>query len=104
MRIESAHGVSQLGAWSYSTWRPSHLTGLVDHVWAFDGPSIHRRKRVFPNGRVELLLNFGDPYRVVEGGDTALRAAAWIGGPQAGPMVVEQPAQQHVLGIRLRPA
>src|SRR5262249_60274271 len=64
MRIEPARGVSPRGAWSYSAWRPPHLGGLVDHVWAYDGPSTHRRKRVFPNGRVELLLNFGEPYRV----------------------------------------
>src|SRR5262245_34738826 len=104
MRIETVRGVSPLGAWSYSAWRPPHLGGLVDHVWAYDGPSSHRRKRVFPNGRVELILNFGEPYRVVEGGDTELRWNAWIGGPQAGPIVVEQPAHQHVLGVRLRPA
>jgi AraC-like DNA-binding protein len=104
MRIETVRRVSPLGAWTYSSWRPPHLGGLVDHVWAYDGASTHRRKRVFPNGRVELLLNFGEPYRVVEGGDTELRWGAWIGGPQAGPMVVEQPAHQHVLGVRLRPA
>jgi AraC-like DNA-binding protein len=104
MRIETARGVSPLGAWSYSEWRPPHLGGLVDHMWAYRGPSTHRRKRVFPNGRVELLLNFGDPYRVVEGGDTELRWSAWIGGPRGGPMVVEQPAHQHILGVRLRPA
>ena len=28
----------------------------------------------------------------------------WISGPQVGPIVVEQPAHQHVLGVRLRPA
>jgi AraC-like DNA-binding protein len=104
MTIETVRGVSPLGAWSYSAWQPPHLGGLVDHVWGYDGPSTHRRKRVFPNGRVELLLNFGEPYRVVEGGDTELRWSAWIGGPQAGPMVIEQPAHQYILGVRLRPA
>jgi len=104
MRIETARGFTPLGAWSYSTWRPPQLDGLVDHVWAYEGPSIHRRKRVFPNGRVELLLNFGDRYRVLEGGDPAICRSAWIGGPQTGPMVIEQPAQQQVLGVRLRPA
>jgi AraC-like DNA-binding protein len=104
MRIETTCGDSPLGAWSHSAWRPPHLGGLIDHVWSYDGPSTHRRKRVFPNGRVELLLNFGEPYRLVEGGDAELRSSAWIGGPQAGPMVVEQPVLQHVLGVRLRPA
>jgi CO/xanthine dehydrogenase Mo-binding subunit len=59
--IETGAGGSLLGRWSYSAWRPPHLGGLVDHLWAYDGPSSHRRKRVFPNGRVELFLNFGDP-------------------------------------------
>jgi AraC-like DNA-binding protein len=49
-------------------------------------------------------LNFGEPYRVVEGADAALGWGAWISGPQPAPMVVEQPAHQHVLGVRLRPA
>jgi AraC-like DNA-binding protein len=103
MRVETARGVSPLGAWTYSAWRPSHLGGLVDHVWAYEGPSAHRRKRVFPNGRVELLLNFGEPYRIVEGEGTESRSSAWINGLQAGPLVVQQPAHQHVLGVRLRP-
>ena len=64
---ETVRGVSPLGGWSYSAWRPPQLGGLIDHLWAYEGPSPHRRKRVFPNGRVELLLNFGEPYRLVEG-------------------------------------
>jgi AraC-like DNA-binding protein len=72
-------------------------------VWAYTGPSVHRRKRIFPTGRVELLLNFGAPYRVVEGG-VLLRSPAWIGGVQTAPMVIEQPAQQDVMGVRLLPA
>jgi len=104
MRIETVRGRSPFGTWSYSAWRPPHLGGLVDHVWTYNGASSNRRKRVFPNGRVELLLNFGAPYRIVEGGDTELRWRAWISGLQVGPMVVEQPMHQHVLGVRLRPA
>jgi AraC-like DNA-binding protein len=104
MRVETVHGDSPLGSWRYSAWRPPHLGGLIDHVWAYSGPSTHRRKRVFPNGRAELLLNFGEPYRVVEGGDAELRWRAWISGLQAGPMVVDQPAHQQVMGIRLLPA
>ena len=57
--IETVSGVSPLGRWSYSVWRPPQLRGLVDHLWAYNGPSSHPRKRVFPNGRVELIVNFG---------------------------------------------
>ena len=102
--LETVRGVSPLGGWRYSVWRPPELHGLVDHLWAYDGPSSHRRKRVFPNGCVELLLNFGAPYRLVEGAGADVCRSAWVGGPQVGPIVLEQPAQQHLIGARLRPA
>jgi AraC-like DNA-binding protein len=104
MTVDTVRGVSPLGAWSYSAWRPAHLGGLVDHLWVYTGPSMHRRKRIFPNGCVEIIVNFGDPYRVVEGAGVELCRTAWLGGPQVTSMVVEQPAYQHVMGVRLRPA
>src|SRR5262249_31745479 len=104
MAIETVRGTAPGGAWSYSSWRPPHLAGLIDHLWAYSGLTSHRRKRIFPNGWVELLVNFGEPYRLVEGGGSELCRSAWIGGPQLGPMVIEQPAYQYVLGVRLRPA
>ena len=100
----TVRGASPLGRWSYTVWRPPRLHGLIDRVWAYDGPSSHRCKRVFPNGRVELLLNFGESYRLVEGAGADLCRSAWLSGPQAGPIVLEQPAHQHVIGVRLRPA
>jgi AraC-like DNA-binding protein len=103
MAIETVAGISPLGRWSYSVWRPRQLGGLVDHLWAY-GPSSHRRKRVFPNGRVELILNFGKPYRLVEGAGAEVCRRAWISGPQVGPILLEQPAYQHVVGVRLHPA
>jgi AraC-like DNA-binding protein len=105
LTFETAGGVSPLGSWSYNVWRPPQWRELVDHIWAYDGPSSHRRKRVFPNGRVELLLNFGEPYRLLHGPAGAdVCRSAWIGGPQVGPILLEQPAHQHVIGVRLRPA
>ena len=104
LSIKTACGVSPLGRWSYSAWRPPQLQGLIDHLWAYDGPSSHRRKRVFPNGRVELIFNFGDPYRLVEGAGAEVCRNTWISGPQVGPMLLEQPAYQDIIGVRLRPA
>ena len=104
MSIETVRGGSALGPWSYSVWRPPQLGGLIDHLWAYTGPSTHRRKRIFPNSCAELILNFGEPYRLLEGNGAELCRSAWLGGLQAGPMVIEQPAYQHVVGVRLRPA
>jgi AraC-like DNA-binding protein len=104
MRIETAEGVFPAGSWSYSRWSPPHLAGVVDHIWAYSGPTSHRRKRVFPNGRVELLINFGEPYRMLDGRGADHCRIAWLGGPQVGPLLVYQPVRQDVMGVRLLPA
>lgn len=104
MRVETVRGDSPLGAFTYTSWRPPHLAGLVDLVWAYTGPTSHRRKRVFPNGRVEVLLNFAAPYRLDGGAGAEHCRVAWLGGLQEGPLVVEQPDRQDVVGVRLRPA
>jgi AraC-like DNA-binding protein len=46
----------------------------------------------------------GEPYRVVEGQGIEVLRAGCLSGMQSGPMVLEQPARQNVLGVRLRPA
>lgn len=104
MSIERAQGSLPRGPWSFASWRPPDLPAYVDHVWAYTGPTSHPRKRVFPNGCIELLLNFGAPYRLIEGSGTDVRRSAWVGGPQTGPLIVQQPPCQHVMGVRLRPA
>jgi AraC-like DNA-binding protein len=61
-------------------------------------------KRILPNGRVELLVNLGESYRIVRGAGTAVLRAAWIGGLLTSPQVIEQPRRQNVVGIRMYPA
>jgi len=104
MRIETVRGDSPLGGWTFSSWRPRELAAFVDHFWSYSGPTSHRRKRVLPNGRVELLLNFGEPYRMLDGQGAEFCRIAWLGGPQVGPLLVYQPAWQEVMGVRLLPA
>src|SRR5262245_15689862 len=100
--IETIHGSHPLGAWAYSIWRPRGLVSLVDHMWAFVGPTTHLRKRILPNGCIELLLNFADRYRLLEGRGDEFCRFTWLSGPQVGPLVIEQPRKQDVVGVRLR--
>jgi AraC-like DNA-binding protein len=94
---------SPLGVGTYSEWHPPNLRGLVDTVWHFSGPTTSPYKRILPNGRVELLVNLGESYRIIKGAGTPVLRAAWIGGLLTSPQVIEQPARQNVLGIRLYP-
>ena len=104
MQIVKVGDDSSLGRWTYSSWRPPQLEGSVDHLWHFDGPSSHRRKRILPNGMVELLVNFGEPYLLLGGKPPERMANAALSSAQPGPLMLEQPARQDVLGVRLRPA
>jgi hypothetical protein len=63
--IVTSHYESPLGVGKYSEWRPPDLSGLVDVIWHFSGPTTSLYKRVLPNGRLELLVNLGDSYRII---------------------------------------
>jgi len=108
MKISTLHNDTPLGSWTYSEWRPPHLaglpSGLVDVIWYFKGPTSSARKRVLPNGMVEMLVNFGEPYRTISGTGPELLKKAWLAGLQSGPMVSAQPPRQDVMGVRLCPA
>ena len=104
MKISIIHNDTPLGPWTYSEWRPPHLAGLVEVIWYFKGPTSSARKRILPNGTVEMLVNFGEPYRTITGAGPALLKTAWLAGLQSGPMVSAQPPRQDVMGVRLCPA
>src|SRR5262245_11441697 len=104
MRIFALQKNTSLGSWTYSEWRPRDLAGVVDVIWHFKGPTSSACKRVLPNGMVEMLINFGEPYRTISGAGPELLKTAWLAGLQSGPMVGAQPPQQDVMGVRLCPA
>jgi AraC-like DNA-binding protein len=88
---------------AYAELRPPALAGAADLLWCYRGPTAFRRKRILPNGRVELIVNLAQPYRVLEGGGQEILRTAWVGGLYEGPAVIGQPSYQDVLGIRLDP-
>jgi AraC-like DNA-binding protein len=104
MKISTLHNDTPLGSWIYSEWRPRRLAGYVEVVWYFKGPTSSARKRILPNGMVEMLVNFGEPYRTISGAGPEWLKKAWLAGLQSRPMVGEQPPRQDVMGVRMCPA
>jgi AraC-like DNA-binding protein len=104
MKILTHQNDTHPGGGTYCEWRPTHLAGLVEVVWYFKGPTSSVRKRVLPNGMVEMLVNFGEPYRTISGAGPELLKTSWLAGLQSGPMVSAQPPRQDVMGVRLCPA
>jgi AraC-like DNA-binding protein len=103
MELAIHRGTCALGDWSYARWCPAGLSEHVDHLWRYVGPTVHTKKRVFPNGCIELLFNFAEPYRLLEGRGDERLGAGFVGGPHLGPILLEQPAWQDCLAVRLRP-
>src|SRR5262249_7040956 len=104
MKISTLHNDTPLGSWIYSEWRPPHLAGLVEVIWYFKGPTSSARKRILPNGMVEMLVNFGEPYRTISGAGPEWLKKAWLAGFASGAMVGGQPPRPDVMGVRMCPA
>src|SRR5262249_60745253 len=106
MKISTLHNDTPLGSWKYSEWRPqplADLAGLVEVIWYFKGPTSSARKRILPNGTVEMLVNFGEPYRTITGAGPALLKTAWLGGLRTRPPGSSQPPGLDRVGTALRP-
>jgi len=107
VRIRTVREDSPLGRFTYCEWQPENLRGLLDLVWWAEGCAAFPRKRIFPNGRLELLVNLGPPLRLVEGAGEEEMRRGWLCGVQSGPVVVEMTGARgysNVLALRLRPA
>src|SRR5690606_36418925 len=85
--------------------QPARLAGIVDHLWYFQGTVLHRRERVFPDGRLEFNVHLGPRYGEVRGGRVEWFAPACVSGLMQRPIVIEAPREPSVvLGVRLLPA
>ncbi|MEO8604889.1 MAG: AraC family transcriptional regulator [bacterium] len=104
MQIRTVQNDDALGRFVYCEWRPPLFAGLVDRLWYSAGAAALPRKRIFPNGMIELLVTLGEPMRLVEGAGAELFARGSLSGLHSGPIVIEMARTQETLGIRLRPA
>ena len=104
MRLRTLHHDDPLGRWVYHEWKPPLLAGLVDRVWYSAGAAALPRKRIFPNGMLELIVTLGEPMRLVEGRGVDRFVAGTLSGLHSGPLTIEMGATQETLGVRLRPA
>ena len=108
IRVDVSASDTALGCWTMCTWAPAHgdpLGNLVSGIWDFDGTTAHRRERVFPTGKFEIVVQLDQPHRpIVGGGCDGPFPSACISGMQIAPMVIEgPPARMRVLGLRLHP-
>jgi AraC-like DNA-binding protein len=77
----------------------------VERISFFEGTLTFPRERVFPDGRIELNLQLGEPHRLVSGERSEPFPAACLSGLAPQSFVIEAPPGGcRVLGVRLSPA
>jgi AraC-like DNA-binding protein len=82
------------------------LSSFVEAIWAVRGSADYHRSVVLPNGALQLMLNFGEPHRVLEAGGRAVPRSyvrAWIAGLQDAPLTIESPLRSDLVAVRFRP-
>ena len=98
---------SILGTWSQISWKPDRgdmLNGLVDMVWDFEGTIDSFYERVFPNARLELVIQLDEPHRRISARGIESFPAVCLDGLQTRPVSIAGPSGHfRVLGIRLQP-
>ena len=111
MEIRTQHVDSALGRWTHSVWRPppgSRLAAVVESITYFAGTLTFSRERVFPDGRVELVVQLDAPHRLVRRETTETAepfAPACLTGILSASRVIAAPAGRcRVLALHFQPA
>jgi AraC-like DNA-binding protein len=82
------------------------LDAFVEVVWAVKGLTFYTKETVLPNGRLELMINFGSMQRALAFGGRAAAAdhgRYWLAGLQNEPLTIESVAESNLISIRFRP-
>lgn len=82
------------------------LDAFVEVVWAVKGTTFYQKETVLPNGRMELMINFGSLQRVLAFGQSptsADHARYWVAGLQSQPLTIESTGASDLISIRFRP-
>jgi AraC-like DNA-binding protein len=102
--ITSTQFDGPLGRWTQTECRPRHLPGLVESVGFFDGTIALPRERVFPNGTLELIIQFDEPHRQADPVLPGRYPPVCATGLATKPVVIEAPnGRCRVMMIRLHP-
>lgn len=82
---------------------PPALTGVLRCLWTFeDAGAGGEPQRIVPDGRCELVVHFGDPYREV--GCAAPQPRVVFAGQLTRPLWIEAMGASGVVGARFHPA
>jgi AraC-like DNA-binding protein len=99
---------SEFGSWTSTAWTPDAGTPLaraVVRIWYFDGSLGGARERVFPDGTLELIVQFDTPHRPGIDAPAERFPPLCVTGLRSTAEVIEgPPGRCRVLGVKLSPS
>ena len=105
-RLQRIANDSALGRWQFWTLTPrAPLAGAVQMLWALDGEDAYTRERLLPRDTIELLINLGEPHRLLPrpGAEGRGFSESWISGLQDSWLDIESPPNAKLIGVRFLP-
>ena len=90
----------------YAEYPPSpRCAGVVDRYWFLEGHGHGAPEPIFPDGRIEIVFHFGDPFeRHHPHGAIERQGLALMVGQMREPICIAPRGRAGVAGIRLRPS
>jgi AraC-like DNA-binding protein len=90
---------------SYLIHRPQPpLDRYIDCLWHADLRMTTPREKILPSGMVELIINFGAPFRLADHtSHLSLHTESWLVTLQTAYLVNEPLAETHMIGVRFKP-
>jgi AraC-like DNA-binding protein len=90
----------------YSEHGPSPaLRPYVDCFWFLEGSEGAEAGAapILPDGRMELIVNYGDPFQRLRGNVSEIQPRSFLTGQMTGPIVLRPARDAGILGIRFKP-
>lgn len=82
------------------------LRPLVKFAWTLEGArnTLPQKQRIVPDGCMELIFHYGDPYRqYLEDGSTILQPACFVFGQITAPLYIEPTGRTGIFALRFYP-
>jgi hypothetical protein len=84
----------------------SDLLPYIEFFWYVNLKVPYQLERILPTGRLELIINFGDSFRLYDRANPerfTLQTESWLVGLQSEYLLNEPLGQSHMMGVRFRP-
>lgn len=81
------------------------LSQFITQLWYVDLQAPYQQERILPTGTIELMLNFGGAFRVVDKDDPtkyALNSRSWIAGFQTEYIINEPLGNTEMIGVSFK--